>query len=38
MRGDNGIFDVEIDGRRVYSKDETGEFPSDDEILAELRG
>lgn len=38
VRGDNGIFDVEIDGRRVYSKQETGRFPQHEEILAELRG
>lgn len=36
--GDNGIFDVEIDGRRVFSKHETGRFPEHEEILAELRG
>ena len=23
VRGDNGIFDVELDGRRIYSKKET---------------
>ncbi len=38
VRGDNGIFDVEIDGRRVWSKKETGRFPEHEEILAELRG
>jgi selT/selW/selH-like putative selenoprotein len=38
VRGDNGVFDVEVDGRRVYSKDETGEFPDAEQILAELRG
>ena len=38
VRGDNGIFDVEVDGRRIYSKRETGRFPEHVEILAELRG
>jgi selT/selW/selH-like putative selenoprotein len=38
VRGDNGIFDVEIDGRRVFSKLETGRFPRHEEILAGLRG
>jgi len=35
--GDNGIFDVEVDGRRIYSKHETGRFPEHEEVLAELR-
>ena len=38
VRGDNGIFDVEIDGRLVFSKRETKRFPEHQEILAELRG
>jgi hypothetical protein len=25
-----------VDGRRIYSKLETGKFPEDDDILAEL--
>ena len=37
VRGDNGIFDVEVDGRRIYSKKQTGRFPAHEEILAELR-
>ena len=38
VRGDNGIFDVEIDSRHIFSKHETGRFPEHEEILAELRG
>ena len=38
VRGDNGIFDVEVDGRQIYSKHQTGRFPEHDEILAALRG
>ena len=30
--GGAGIFDIEVDGVRVYSKHETGAFPSDDDI------
>jgi hypothetical protein len=30
------VFDVEVDGRRIYSKHETGRFPDFDEILDEL--
>jgi len=33
VRGANGVFDVWIDGRRIFSKDEAGRFPEDDEIL-----
>ncbi len=32
IRGDNGIFDVAVDGRLLYSKHQTGCFPTDDEI------
>ena len=37
MKGDNGVFDVVVDGDLVFSKDETGRFPSDQEILEALR-
>jgi len=37
IKGDNGVFDVDIDGQRVFSKHETGRFPDSDEILAHLR-
>ncbi len=37
IKGDNGIFDVEADGRLVYSKHETGRFPEDEEVLKQLR-
>ncbi len=36
IEGDNGVFDVEVDGRRVFSKHEAGRFPDPDEILAKL--
>lgn len=32
-----GIFDVKIDGALVYSKFETGSFPDEDALLAELQ-
>jgi hypothetical protein len=35
--GYNGIFDVSIDGERVYSKDTTFRFPTDKEIFGEIR-
>jgi selenoprotein W-related protein len=30
--GGSGIFEIEIDGRTVYSKRNTGRFPTDDEV------
>jgi len=32
VKGDNGIFDVALDGALVYSKKETGRFPGYREI------
>jgi predicted Rdx family selenoprotein len=37
VRGDDGIFDVIVDGERIFSKDEAGRFPGHAEILATLR-
>ena len=36
MKGDKGQFDVEADGRLVFSKWETHRFPETDEILAAI--
>ena len=33
IAGKNGIFDVVVDGKRIYSKGETGRFPTNQEIL-----
>ena len=33
QEGANGIFDVLVDGNVIYSKDQTGEFPTNEEIL-----
>jgi selT/selW/selH-like putative selenoprotein len=35
--GHSGIFDVEVDGEVVYSKDKTFRFPTNDEVFAEIR-
>jgi selT/selW/selH-like putative selenoprotein len=32
--GSGGVFDVAIDGEKVYRKFDTGRFPGNDEILA----
>ena len=36
MRGSGGIFDVVIDGEKVFSKFEEHRFPKNDEILTEI--
>jgi len=38
VRGSGGIFDVTVDNRKIYSKQDTGRFPSEAEILATLKG
>lgn len=37
IKGGGGIFDVIVDGKLIYSKDETNRFPTDDEILSQLK-
>jgi selenoprotein W-related protein len=37
IRGTDGVFDVAVDGAIVFSKHETGRFPSHDEILRLVR-
>ena len=37
VRGGDGIFDVLVDGERIFSKDECDRFPNAREILAMLR-
>jgi selT/selW/selH-like putative selenoprotein len=32
IKGGGGIFDIKLDGKLVYSKNQTGFFPSDDDI------
>ncbi|PLY03316.1 MAG: hypothetical protein C0623_01760 [Desulfuromonas sp.] len=31
-----GVFEVVVDGRLVYSKKSTGEFPDEEKLLSEL--
>jgi len=33
-----GVFDVEADGRLLYSRHETGRFPTAEEVLESLKG
>ena len=37
IKGSNGIFDVVADGNLIYSKHNSGRFPSNDEIIKKLR-
>jgi selT/selW/selH-like putative selenoprotein len=37
VRGSDGIFDVVVDGARIFSKDEQHRFPTAREILSALR-
>jgi len=37
VAGSNGIFDVTVDGRVVFSKYEQGRFPQTDEIIRLIR-
>jgi len=36
IEGSGGIFDVEVDGRLIFSKHETSRFPEHSEILSQL--
>ena len=33
QEGSGGVFDVTVDGTKIYSKDKTGRFPTNAEIL-----
>ena len=37
VRGTDGIFDVVVDGERIFSKDEADRFPTAAEVLKSLR-
>lgn len=33
QRGHSGIYDVAVDGKTIFCKDELGRFPEEDEIV-----
>jgi selenoprotein W-related protein len=33
IEGAGGIFDVKVDGKLIYSKHDTGQFPEDSEVI-----
>ena len=35
-KGQGGVFEVELNGRLIYSKKQTGRFPAHQEILSQL--
>ena len=37
IKGSKGIFDVELDGKLVYSKNETGEFPDEESLIQKIK-
>jgi selenoprotein W-related protein len=34
--GSGGVFEVRVNGRDVYSKKQTGEFPDQDALVAQI--
>ena len=34
--GSGGVFEVRVNGQDIYSKKQTGEFPDEDAIVAQL--
>ena len=37
IEGKGGIFDVKVDGKLIFSKHEVDRFPTNDEILEQLK-
>jgi selenoprotein W-related protein len=37
VKGENGIFDVEVDNKIIFSKKQAGRFPDKKEIIKLLR-
>jgi selT/selW/selH-like putative selenoprotein len=37
IEGRNGIFDVKVDGKLIFSKDEKGRFPTPGEVTVLLK-
>jgi selT/selW/selH-like putative selenoprotein len=37
VAGSDGVFDVNVDGKLVYSKDSTGRFPEPGEVTKIIR-
>lgn len=37
VKGHNGIFDVAVDGKLVFSKNRDGRFPAEAEVVSALQ-
>ena len=37
IEGGGGVFDVNVDGKLIFSKHEQGRFPTHDEIIESIR-
>jgi selT/selW/selH-like putative selenoprotein len=37
VRGSGGIFDVHVDNKKIFSKKDVGRFPTEQEIVEQLR-
>ena len=35
--GKGGVFEVDVDGKRIYSKKETGQFPDESDLLIRIQ-
>ena len=38
IAGSGGIFDIHVNGKKYFSKHDDGEYPDEDEVLAQLAG
>ena len=36
IRSSGGVFEVFVEDQKIYSKKQTGEFPEDDQMIAEI--
>ena len=38
VKSSGGVFEVSVDGRKIFSKKQLGRFPDEGEVLALIRG
>jgi selT/selW/selH-like putative selenoprotein len=38
IKSGGGLFEVRVDGRKIFSKEQLGRFPENDEILTAIAG
>ena len=37
IEGSGGVFDVHVDGRQIWNKQDIGRFPDDQEVLDKIK-